>query len=281
MLHVPSWKWLSFRPTRELVTDGDAPQSRPCLPAVEKLDDRLMLSASTDASETPGPNGDTGILVGLLKGQLTLVSHEINAIKLAGDLKLDVHKFNESFLKIDDVISNFGEALLKNDLTGIKLDKTINDLKVEFMKIDALVGGLGDTDAGAELKVVLDTLDHKSSELIGLLNSATGAGDLDHKIELSYLKVADSFLKLDGAVLKTTEDAVLARKAGKGQQEYLQIKLQDVQISALKIEDPDVQRQLLDLEKLTAGLLQTDGGGGGDFGGGVTTDGGSTGDVLA
>jgi hypothetical protein len=278
MLHVPSWKWLSFRPTRELVTgDAPAPQSRPCLPSLEKLDDRLMLSVSTDASEVPPPNGDTQILIGLLKGQLTLVSHELNALKLAGALKLDVHKFNESLMKIDDVITDFGQAVLKEDLTAVKIDRSLNDLKVEFMKIDALVGGLGDSDAGTQLKVVLDTLDHKSSELIGLLNSATGAGDLDHKVELRYLKVSDSFQSLDDALLKVTEDAALARKAGKGQQEYLQIKLQDVIISSLKVEDPDVQGQLLNLEKLTAGLLQT---GGGDFGGGVTTDGG-TGDVLA
>ncbi len=73
MLHVPSWKWLSFRPTRELV-NGGTPPSRPCLPAVEQLDDRLMLSATTDASEVPPPNGDTQILIGLLRGQLGVVS---------------------------------------------------------------------------------------------------------------------------------------------------------------------------------------------------------------
>jgi len=278
MLRIPSWKWLSFRPTRELIAGADAPQSRPCLPAVEKLDDRLMLSVgtTTDASEVPGPNGDTQILIGLLKGQLTLVSHELDALKLAGQLKIDVHKFNERLLKIDGIITDFGQAILKQDLTDHKAEKTINDLKIEFNKIDALVGGLGDTDAGGRFKFVLDTLDHKATELIGLLNSATGAGDLEHKIELKYQQVADSFQSLDEALLKATEDAVLARKAGKGQQEYLVVKLRDVQISALKIEDADVQNQLLDLEKLTAGLLQT----GGDFTGGVTTDGG-TGDVLA
>jgi len=278
MLRIPSWKWLSFRPTRELVAGGGgAPQSRPCLPAVEKLDDRLMLSVSTDASETPPPNGDTQILIGLLKGQLNLVSQELNAIKLAGDLNLDVHQLTDSLLKIDNVITNFGEATMKSDLNGKKIDKAMDELKIEFQKIDALVGGLGETDAGSQLKIVLDTLDNNANELIGLLNNATGAGDLDQKIERTYLKAADSFQSLDEALLKATEDTVLARKAGKGQQEYLVIKLQDVQISSLKIDDEGVQRQLLDLEKLTAGLLQTDGG----FGGGVSTDGGGTGDVLA
>jgi hypothetical protein len=276
MLRVPSWKWLSFRPTRELVAGADAPQSRPCLPAVEKLDDRLMLSVSTESSEVPPLQGDTQILIGLLKGQLELVSHELTAINLAGDLKLDVHKFTERFVKIDNIITDFGQAILKQDLTEKKIDRTADQLKIEFLKIDALVGGLGDTDAGGRFKFVLDALDHKATELIGLLNSATGAGDLEHKVELNYQKVADSFQNLDAALLKVEEGTVLARKAGKDQQEFLQIKLNDVLVSALKIDNPDVQGQLLNLEKLTAGLLQGDGG---NFGGGVTTDGG--GDVLA
>ncbi len=186
-----------------------------------------------------------------------------------------MHKFTDSFLKIDDVINNFGAAQLKQDLTVAKFDKTISDLKIEFLKIDALVGGI-DSETGGSLKVVLDRLEHKATELIGLLNGATGAGDLEHKTELNYLKVADSFLKLDGALLKIEEDAALARKAGKGQQEYLVVKLQDVLISSLKIDDGAVQKQLIGLEDATLSLLQT----GGDFTGGVTTD-GSTGDVLA
>jgi len=278
MLRTPSWKWLTSRlSARAFAADAKTP-SRPCLPAIDQLDDRVMMSVSTDASEVPPPNGDTQILIGLLRGQTELVSHELNALKLAAELKLDVHKLNDSFLSIDAVINKFGEAILKNDLTSVKIDRSIDDLKIEFQKIDALVGGIGDdSDAGGELKFILDTMDHKASELIGLLNSATGAGDLDHKIELDYLKVSDSFLKLDGALLKVQEDAILARKAGKGQQEYLQIKLQDVLVTSLKIDDGDVRAQLLDLEKVTAGLLQTDGG----FTGGVTTDGGGGGDVLA
>jgi hypothetical protein len=281
MLRIPSWKWLSFRPTRELIAGDAPPQSRPCLPALEKLDDRLMFSVSINDTTAPPPSGHDQIFQVFLKEQLALVSNELNALKLAGNLNLDVHQLNNSFLKIDDLITNFGEAILKDDLTAVKIDRTINDLKIEFSKIDALVGGVGEnTDTGGELKFVLDTLDSKANELIGLLNTATNAGDLDHKVTLDYLRVADSFLGLDGAVLKATEDAVLARKAGKGQQEYLVIKLNDVIVSSLKIDNPDLQRQLLDLEALTVGLLQSDGGGG-NFGGGVTTDGGSTGDVLA
>jgi hypothetical protein len=275
MLHVPSWKWLSFRPTREIVSGDAAPASRPCLPAVEQLDDRLMLSASTDASEVPPPNGDTQILIGLLRGQIGVLSDELNAIKFAGALKLDVHKFTESFQRIDDLINKVGEAQIKVDLTDHKIQSAISDLKVEFLKIDALVGGI-DSESGGSLKFVLDSLEHKATELVGLLSSATGGGDLDHKIELKYQKVADSFLALDGALLKIQEDAALARKAGKGQQEYLEVKLREVLVSSLKIDDIKLQDELAGLKIDTLRLLQPDS----DFTGGVTTD-GSTGDVLA
>src|SRR4051812_14304368 len=106
MLRIPSWKWLSFRPTRELLAGRDAPpQSRPCLPAVEKLDDRVMLSVTPNASEVPPLNGDTQILIGLLKGQLELVGNEVNALTPAADITVNngsgMSKLNASFLKID------------------------------------------------------------------------------------------------------------------------------------------------------------------------------------
>src|SRR5258705_11522322 len=112
MLPTPSWKWLSSRlTTRALATPGTTP-SRPCLPAIEQLDDRVLLSVSFEGA----PNGDTQILIGLLRGQVPLVSHEVNLLKIAGDLKLDIHKLNESFLKIDDVIYKYGESLVKGEL---------------------------------------------------------------------------------------------------------------------------------------------------------------------
>jgi hypothetical protein len=278
MLHVPSWKWLSFRPTRQMI--GETPPSRPCLPAVEKLDDRLMLSATPDAAaSTDGgnegvPNGDTQILIGLLRGQLGVVSDELNIIKLAGDLKLDTHKLTDSFLKIDDVIYKLGEAQIKGDLTGIKLDKTISDLKIEFQKIDMLVGGLGAED----YKIISDqisSLKVDTSSIIGVLSKAVDGGDLSHKIELTYLKLSENFLKLDGALLKL-QSGIVEDKQQKADVEYLKIKLEDILISSLKLDNGDLQKEIQGIADATVGLLNPAG-----FDGGVTTDGGDTGDVLA
>jgi hypothetical protein len=270
MLPTPSWKWLSSRlSTRALTAASGATPSRPCLPAIEQLDDRVMLS-----SVEGGPNGDTQILIGLLRGQVQLVSHEVNILKVAGDLKLDIHKFNESFLKIDDLISRFGEdpiGTVKGESLALKQDKTISDLQIEFLKIDALVGGLPEGE-DRQLKLLVDTFEHKAVDLINFLGASTGGGDLEHKVEETYLKVADSFLKLDGAVLKVEEDSI-ARKAGKGQVEYLKIKLQDVLVSSLKIEDSDLKQDLLGLAADTVATLN---GGSTD---GVTVE--TTDDVLA
>jgi len=254
----PSWKWLSSRlSARALAADSKTP-SRPCLPALEQLDDRVLLSVAVEGA----PKGDNEILIGLLKGQVELVNHEVNALKLAGDLKIDLHKINESFLKIDDVIYKFGEDLIKGELGASKIDQTLDQLKIEFSKIDTLVGGLP-RETGSELKFVLDTFESKATELVNLLGSSTGGGDLDHKVEGTLLSVGDSFHKLDDAVLKF-EEASIARKAGKGQQEYLVIKLSDVIVSSLKVSDSDLKIQLLGLEADTAKILS---GGGNDTGG--------------
>jgi len=268
MLPTPSWKWLSSRlTTRALATPGTTP-SRPCLPAIEQLDDRVLLSVSA-------PNGDTQILIGLLRGQVPLVSHEVNLLKIAGDLKLDIHKFNESFLKIDDLIYKFGEDILgpiKGESSGLKQDKTISDLKIEFLKIDMLIGGLPEGE-DRQLKLLVDTFENKAIDLVNFLGTSINGGDLEHKDEETYLKVADSFLKLDGAILKAEEDSI-ARKAGKGQQEYLILKLTDVLVSSLKVSDSDLKTELLGLEADTLAIL--DGGGNTD---GVTVE--TTDDVLA
>jgi hypothetical protein len=257
------------------------PPSRPCLPAVEKLDDRLMLSATPQAASTgdggneiPPLNGDTEILIGLLRGQLGLVNNELNVLKAAGDLKIDAHKLTDSFLKIDDVIYKLGEAQIKGDLTDVKLDKSISDLKIQFQKIDMLVGGLGEKEHKF-ISEQIASLQENTASIIGVLSKAENGGDLSHKIELSYLKLSESFLKLDGAILKY-ESNLVQDKAHKVDMKFLEIKLEDILVSSYKIDDSALQKEIRGIADATAGLLAPP-----SFNGGVTTDGGDTGDVLA
>jgi type VI protein secretion system component Hcp len=257
---------------------GETPPSRPCLPAVEKLDDRLLLSAVTQAASDGGNEtpykGDTQILIGLLLGQQDLIKGEISAFNSIGDLKIDAHKLSESFRRIDEGVYKLGEALINGDLSDHKVDKTAADLQVEFQKIDMLVGGLG-SDAGSEFKIKIGELEQKVDGLVNDLTISTDAGDLDHKTERTYLSVADSFLRLDDAILKYESD-VVQDKTHKADMKFLEIELQDVQISSYKIDDTRLQGEIQSLAQETFKLVAPP-----TFTGGVTTDGGDTGDVLA
>jgi hypothetical protein len=84
-------------------------------------------------------------------------------------------------------------------------------------------------------------------------------GGLGHEEELQYLKLTGAFGDLDAGLLKLQE-SVLARKAGKGQQEYLIVKLNDVLVTGRLIEDSELKQHVLSIaaetEKILIGLLQ-------------------------
>jgi len=133
---VPTWNWLPLRNHRRH-DPGDTPAAvptRPCLPAVEPLGDRVMLSAAPAAAAEGPPPADQ-ILIGLLKGQLGLATQELAALKLAGDDSQLVHKLTERFLKIDDVANKYGDALIKGDLTDQKIKLALFELEQQFLKI--------------------------------------------------------------------------------------------------------------------------------------------------
>jgi hypothetical protein len=267
----PSWKWLSSRPTaRELATPSNAP-TRPCLPMMEQLGDRIMLSASPGAlaSENPPPTFDQ-ILIGMVKGEVKLATSELSAIKFAGagDAAL-LHKFTEGLIKVDDVLIKVGEDLIKGDLTEHKENKALEQLKIEFLKLDALVGGFPD-ESQERIKFVLDTIKLGASDLLTTLTTVNPTGDLSHKEQELFLKITDSFSDFDTGLLKLQED-LLAGKKTQGDEMYLKIKLSDILVSGLKVDDETIKGELqglaAELDKILIGLLKptdTDGGGGGD-----------------
>ena len=259
-MSTPSWKWLSSRsvtPARGAAS-SKAP-SRPCLPAVEPLGDRILLSAVAPAAASEGPPPVDRILIGLIKGELNLATSELSALKLAGggDTQL-LHRLTEGFLKIDDVINKVGEAVIKGELTDHKENKALELLNDEFLKIDAAVSGLSG-DAQQALKSAIDGIKLSAGELLGGLTNIK-LDELSHKEQQAFLKITDAFSDVDAGLLKI-EEAVLARKAGKGQEEFLKIKLTDILVSSFqKIDDAGLKEQLsgivADTEKILIGLLQ-------------------------
>src|SRR5438128_2647428 len=124
MLTNPSWKWLSSRLAARQLADAAAANlpSRPCLPAIEPLDDRLMLSATPSPFYQSGGHeitANTQILIGLLQhdsdgkpvGLLGLIQNELTAIKLApGQMKFsDLIQMKIDWLNMDQAIVKLGE----------------------------------------------------------------------------------------------------------------------------------------------------------------------------
>src|SRR4051812_33285005 len=114
-----SWNWLAPRFILNEIRAAAASKvgaERPCLPTIEPLGDRVMLSA-TLSSDSKLPTAGQ-ILVGLVKAELDLKSEssllgsELDALKiaskfgfLAGEkLQQDANFLADSFVKIDNIL---------------------------------------------------------------------------------------------------------------------------------------------------------------------------------
>jgi len=131
-------------------------------------------------------------------------------------------------------------------------------LDSEFLKLDSAISGLS---GGAQegLKAALDTIKLNAGQLVGALSNLK-LDELSDKTRQTFLKIADVFGDVDAGLLKI-EESVLARKAGKGQQDFLVIKLNDILVSSFKkLDDARLKEQLTgivaDTEKILIGLLQ-------------------------
>jgi hypothetical protein len=290
------WNWLPPRPDpRELARDSAA-RTRPCLPAVEQLDDRILLSA---AAVDPGTGGDeggggtttTGILIGLIKGELNLIKGELDAVKLAqgSDLQIkgeSLKILSNEFLKIDQTLLKYGENLIKGELASHKeQQELLHKIDQSFLKIDQLVPSGENALLPAVQKVRDATLD---------VIRAMGDGSVkpgDDRASKAFAKVADDFLKVDQLLFKFGENPDAAQ-FHKGLAPALKISQEFLKINALISQlDGNLKEQLLpavqDLQKDTLNFLGTltkpvgDGGlssADQSFDGGVTLD--DTGDWI-
>ena len=267
----PSWKWLPSRPTAQQMAQSAGEtkaQSRPCLPVIEQLGDRVMLSGDTEVIINPGEKPQVAIdqiLIGLLKGELQDSSTELSLQKIVAnvDPKL-TNKFTAGLIKIDNVLYGATEDLIKGKLTEQKIQKAIETISSEFVKIDALVGGLPKL---GDIKIVLDEMENKATDFLGALSKIDVVNELTDKERQTFVKITDAFGDLDAGLLKLQEDLVSAKTATgqhikKGQLQYLEIKLQDILVSSRQLGDEagTLKESILgtvgDYEKILIGLLQ-------------------------
>jgi hypothetical protein len=201
-----SWTWLPARLTSlpPAPPNKPSPKRRPPIPALEQLEDRVLLSAATT-----GGNGDPdAILIGLLKGQVDLRSSEINFLKVVEDLsngspsQADAFfKMTDAFAKIDDAVSALTTDALanaghKHDAPGQKfLEIKLQDVIVSsFAKIDQQLGAFGDGSVDKLLPAVQNIQKNTAAFLAGL--------DQLPAVQTKGFKELGGFLKIQGDLLK-------------------------------------------------------------------------------
>jgi hypothetical protein len=290
----PSWNWLPPRPTaREMAGQAAeaaaAPVARPCLPAIEPLDDRILLSAAappTAGLKITDGTSNTAVLIGLLKGGLDMIKGEVSALKLAvggedsqikGESTLKL--LTDTFLKLDETLFKLGDAVMVGDVNGYK-EQTI--------KLDAVLHKVDELAPSA-----LPAVQRAADALIKNLTSLEGGQKISPQGIKLLTGIGDGFLKIDEALLKYGADPTGAQFK-QGLNPAIKIDQEFIKIGALLEQlDPQIKGELTEaLNAIKVGTLDylgslvkpVDNGGlssDGPFGGGVTLPDDTGGDVLA
>lgn len=286
-----NWDWLApRRALRQIFAIPSVdPKSRPCLPAVEPLDDRILLSAVPASSEGGAPT-PSDILITLLKGEIggalakgdtSLLQGELDALKIAavslGDIKITkpidtstplMVKLTDGFIAIDEIFAKYTNALIEHKLTdstagGKHFGKVVvTALNDTFEKIDGIVqeiGGSGENNLLVPAVQKVRDAAYKLSDNLSLL--AEGAdGQEEPPVQTIALKLVDDFSEAQEGLLKLGEDVFYKDQgSSNGDINYIKIKLDEVLISSA-LTDPQTQDQLKvfagSLNNVLIGLLQ-------------------------
>jgi hypothetical protein len=207
MSDTHSWNWLPPRLTARKVTEGMAAEEtgRPCLPEVERLDDRILLSASVKAAAAEtGGGGTTQVLIGLLRDGTDLVKGELGVLQAARptdpagtkDLR-GTWKLAQDFWKLDDLLFDAAEGSAKGqpqDLSKIRLDDAFKKIADDA----ADLGGLSDGQ-------LLPAVQRAAGQYLADLNLA---GLTFKKADFTW-KIVEDFAKVDDLVYRIGADAVI------------------------------------------------------------------------
>ena len=102
-----SWTWLPSRLTnlQHPEPKSATPRRRPPLAALEQLEDRVLLSASSTGG------GTDAILIGLLKGQVDIRTSAVNFLKVVEGICDGTQPELDAFLKITDAFHKIDSAV--------------------------------------------------------------------------------------------------------------------------------------------------------------------------
>ena len=280
-----SWNWLAprFFVRLALGSTTDTPSARPCMPAVEQLGDRILLSAvpaATDGGQIPpGP-----CLVATLNGMIgqpgtndSVLIGELNAMKIAGQISLvsntkwDGQDLENEFIKLNDLFSKADAALTLGLFTPDVQAKLLTDLNTEFDKLDqiafkydsSVVTPTISTDASSENGILLPAvqdIEAQAMKLDGTLNNLGPGSGAPVGTEAVYLLLNSAFNSLENDLMKIGGDVVFQKDAPTPM-EFLKIKLTDIVITSVSDKQtPQISDQLdgfiSETNAILIGLLQ-------------------------
>lgn len=250
MLRFPKWDWASSRceaqGTGPRAEQSSAP-ARPCLPSVERLDERRMFSANF---------GDIVIVKHIDKSSPTLAVAESQVLTPVPGAVLDANAFanyvqlSNDFYKVNDLLLKYEDDILtqkvaptegfdlkqalsdlfaKIEGTTIKLDGGTETLLPAVQKVFDLAVGTGpDSNFGPS---ILDDL----NALAGQLKAAPlpdAEADVLAKMAGDFWKLGETALDYKLALLQgIPPDVAQAQATFKEQVEYIKLKLEEVLVS--------------------------------------------------
>lgn len=269
-------------------TEKRMPASRPCLPAVERLGDRVLLSAAPTtplASVNPGPpqippgpcleayvngllgppqttTGPTG--VPQTTNPIALDEFTIQKTTDQSSPKL-FDAVNNEFYKLNDLFGGLDATLLTGTVTPDVVQDYSQAINAELLKIDTMLGGGTSTTTTATpdaTVVLLPAVQQLLTDAGGLLTTlqglAPGAGGASLKLDVQYLVLDASATDLSNSILKLNSD-VLEQKMGSAGLDYLEYKLDEVFITSFAPPDPalklDLQGALTEADSIVDSIL--------------------------
>ena len=225
-----SWKWLAPRMTGRKFskTSGKSPRSRPAL-AIERLEDRQVLSAVSPAAETgPPPTGDTQILISLLQGGLKITQDEFQLLKILGassptadkptmsdfHFTQAVNKASPLLFQLSDTLQKVGADLIQGNLTDQKMMATQDKMKYLEIKLKEVIISSVDPQTQDAAQPIVDALFADAASLVQGLLGVQNAGDAKHKEEIDFLQLSADILKIEGLTIKGELDFIKNQSPG-------------------------------------------------------------------
>lgn len=258
-------------------TEKRMPASRPCLPAVERLGDRVLLSAAPTAVVVVPPEPPDPCLEAYVNGLLgqpptstqttTSIAFDEFTIQKTTDQSSPklFDAVNQEFYKLNDLFGGLDATLLTGTATPDVVQGYSQAINGELLKIDTMLGGGTSTTTTATpdaTVVLLPAVQQLMTDAGGLLTTlqglAPGAGGASLKLDVQYLVLDASVTDLSNSILKLNSD-VLEQKMGSAGLDYLEYKLDEVFITNFAPPDPalklDLQGALTEADSIVDSIL--------------------------